>query len=62
MHTKVTILGSGAMATACAVVLAEHPHQEVSIWAETRPTPSRSGKIGKTGDCFRGFGSPTGCR
>lgn len=33
MHTKVTILGSGAMATACAVVLAEHPHQEVSIWA-----------------------------
>lgn len=33
MHTKVTILGGGAMATACAVVLAEQPDQEVSIWA-----------------------------
>ena len=33
MHTKVTILGGGAMATACAVVLAEQPEQEISIWA-----------------------------
>ena len=33
MQGKVTILGSGAMATACAVLLAEQPHQEVSIWA-----------------------------
>lgn len=33
MHTKVTILGSGAMATACAVVLSEQPGNEVTIWA-----------------------------
>lgn len=30
--TKVAILGSGAMATACAVLLAEHPSQTVSLW------------------------------
>ncbi|MEZ5940124.1 MAG: NAD(P)H-dependent glycerol-3-phosphate dehydrogenase [Planctomycetaceae bacterium] len=32
MGTKATILGSGAMATACAILLAEHPDQEVSMW------------------------------
>lgn len=30
---KITILGSGAMATACAVVLAEQPDRRISIWA-----------------------------
>ncbi|MCA8995735.1 MAG: NAD(P)-dependent glycerol-3-phosphate dehydrogenase [Planctomycetaceae bacterium] len=30
---KTTVLGSGGMGTACAVLLAEHPGQEVSIWA-----------------------------
>jgi len=30
---KITILGGGGMATACAVVLAEHPALDVSIWA-----------------------------
>lgn len=33
MAGKTTILGSGAMATACSVLLAEHPGQSVSIWA-----------------------------
>ena len=33
MPDKVTVLGSGAMGTACAIVLAEHPDQEVAIWA-----------------------------
>ncbi|HET6424746.1 MAG TPA: NAD(P)H-dependent glycerol-3-phosphate dehydrogenase [Planctomycetaceae bacterium] len=33
MSTKITILGSGAMATACSILLAEHENQEVAIWA-----------------------------
>ena len=33
MPQKTTILGSGAMATACSVLLAEHPGQSVAIWA-----------------------------
>ena len=33
MTTKIAILGGGAMATACAILLAEHPDQKVSIWA-----------------------------
>ena len=33
MVTKITVLGSGAMATACAILLAEHDDQYVSIWA-----------------------------
>lgn len=33
MTTKITILGSGAMATACSILLAEHADQEVTIWA-----------------------------
>ncbi|MDP1799016.1 MAG: NAD(P)H-dependent glycerol-3-phosphate dehydrogenase [Planctomycetaceae bacterium] len=33
MSTKITILGSGAMATACSILLAEHDDQEVAIWA-----------------------------
>ncbi len=33
MTTKITVLGSGAMATACSVLLAEHPEQGVSLWA-----------------------------
>lgn len=36
MPPKTTILGSGAMATACAILLAEHPGQEVSMWARSR--------------------------
>lgn len=31
--TKVTILGSGAMATACSVLLADHAGQDVAMWA-----------------------------
>lgn len=34
-QTKTTILGSGAMATACAVLLAEHPAQSVAIWGRS---------------------------
>lgn len=30
---KVTVLGSGAMGTACAVLLAEHPGQPVALWS-----------------------------
>lgn len=30
---KITILGGGGMATACAIVLAEHPGLDVSMWA-----------------------------
>ena len=30
---KITILGGGGMATACAIVLAEHPTLDLSIWA-----------------------------
>ncbi|MEX0704525.1 MAG: NAD(P)H-dependent glycerol-3-phosphate dehydrogenase [Planctomycetales bacterium] len=33
MSGKITILGSGAMATACSVLLAEHAGQRVSMWA-----------------------------
>jgi glycerol-3-phosphate dehydrogenase (NAD(P)+) len=33
MTTKITILGSGAMATACSILLAEHADQDVAIWA-----------------------------
>jgi len=33
MATKITILGSGAMATACSILLAEHADQDVAIWA-----------------------------
>lgn len=33
MATKSTILGSGAMATACSILLAENPGQQVSLWA-----------------------------
>lgn len=32
MSTKTTILGSGAMATACSILLAEHPGARVSMW------------------------------
>lgn len=35
MQTKITILGSGGMATACAVLLAEHAGEMVSIWTRT---------------------------
>jgi glycerol-3-phosphate dehydrogenase (NAD(P)+) len=35
MPSKVTILGSGAMATACAILLAEHDGQEVTLWTRT---------------------------
>lgn len=33
MSTKITILGGGAMATACAILLAERADQTVTIWA-----------------------------
>ncbi|HEX4069886.1 MAG TPA: NAD(P)H-dependent glycerol-3-phosphate dehydrogenase [Planctomycetaceae bacterium] len=35
MQTKIAILGSGAMATACSVLLAEHAGRTVSIWARS---------------------------
>lgn len=33
MATKITVLGSGAMATACSILLADHAGQDVSLWA-----------------------------
>src|SRR5262245_47997984 len=33
MTTRIAILGGGAMATASSILLAEHPDQEVAIWA-----------------------------
>ena len=33
MATKISILGSGAMATACSILLAEHAGLTVSLWA-----------------------------
>lgn len=33
MPTKTTILGSGAMATACSILLSEHAGQAVTLWA-----------------------------
>jgi glycerol-3-phosphate dehydrogenase (NAD(P)+) len=35
MRTKISILGSGAMATACSVLLAEHAGHTVTIWTRT---------------------------
>lgn len=32
MPTKITILGNGAMATACAILLTENPSQRVAMW------------------------------
>ena len=34
MATKITVLGSGAMATACSILLAEHVGQSVSLWVK----------------------------
>jgi glycerol-3-phosphate dehydrogenase (NAD(P)+) len=44
MATKIAILGSGAMATACSILLAERPDQAVSIWARN---PDHAAKIQK---------------
>lgn len=38
---KTTILGGGAMGTACAILLAEHAGQPVSIWAREADHPDR---------------------
>ena len=35
MARKVTLLGGGAMATACSILLAEHAGQTVSLWTRT---------------------------
>ena len=32
MPTKITILGNGAMATACSILLSENPSQRVAMW------------------------------
>lgn len=45
MTTKITILGNGAMATACAILLAEHDDQHVSMWARN---PDHAEQIQKT--------------
>lgn len=33
MAAKVTVLGAGAMGTACSILLAQHPGQSVALWA-----------------------------
>lgn len=40
--TKITVLGSGAMATACSILLAEHDDQVVTMWARN---PEHAKKI-----------------
>uniref|UniRef100_A0A7C2NWI1 Glycerol-3-phosphate dehydrogenase [NAD(P)+] n=1 Tax=Schlesneria paludicola TaxID=360056 RepID=A0A7C2NWI1_9PLAN len=45
MTTKITILGGGAMATACAILLAERDDQDVTIWARN---PDHAAKIQQT--------------
>ncbi|MDZ4688749.1 MAG: NAD(P)H-dependent glycerol-3-phosphate dehydrogenase [Planctomycetaceae bacterium] len=45
MATKIAILGGGAMATACSILLAERPDQEVAIWARN---PDHAAQIQKT--------------
>ncbi|MAG93235.1 MAG: glycerol-3-phosphate dehydrogenase [Planctomycetaceae bacterium] len=32
MSAKITVLGSGAMATACSILLSDHPGQDVAMW------------------------------
>lgn len=39
---KVTIIGSGAMATACSILLAEHAGQEVALWIRR---PEQAGEM-----------------
>ncbi|WP_437187396.1 NAD(P)H-dependent glycerol-3-phosphate dehydrogenase [Planctomicrobium sp. SH668] len=41
MSTKTTILGSGAMATAIAILLSEHAGQDVSIWTRNEEAAKR---------------------
>lgn len=36
MSTKTTILGSGAMATACSILLADHAGQDVAMWTRSQ--------------------------
>jgi glycerol-3-phosphate dehydrogenase (NAD(P)+) len=38
MPAKTTILGSGAMATACSILLADHAGQDVAIWTRSEAT------------------------
>ncbi len=33
MTSRITVIGGGAMGTACAIVLAENPDQQVTLWA-----------------------------
>ena len=33
MSTKITILGNGAMASACSILLTENPSQQVAMWS-----------------------------
>jgi len=41
MPTKIAILGSGAMATAIAILLADHAGQDVSIWSRSTESAER---------------------
>ena len=51
METKIAILGSGGMGTACAILLAGHAGQTVALWARTAERARNSIAIGKTEDC-----------
>lgn len=44
MQSKITILGSGGMATACAVLLAEHAGETVTLWARSA---ERAGELAR---------------
>ncbi|MGD9855456.1 MAG: NAD(P)H-dependent glycerol-3-phosphate dehydrogenase [Planctomycetaceae bacterium] len=45
MATKSTILGGGAMATACSILLAENPGQQVALWARN---PDHAAEMAET--------------
>lgn len=44
MNGKITILGSGAMATACSILLTENPEQQVAMWTRD---PDRAREMSK---------------
>jgi glycerol-3-phosphate dehydrogenase (NAD(P)+) len=45
MSSRVTVIGGGAMGTACAIVLSENPDQQVSLWARN---PDHAAEMAET--------------
>ncbi len=45
MSSRVTVIGGGAMGTACAIVLSENPDQQVALWARN---PDHAAEMAET--------------